>query len=212
VSLLVGFLFGFIGSIPVAGPIALLVFAYGVSDRFKSGLYVALGGALAESAYAYMAYWGLHRLIDRYPALVPQSRGVGAVVIFAVGLAFVLRKPKEGEATERRAGRGGSFALGFTITALNPTFIVTWTAAATTLFSTGLVTPEALGDALPFAVGAFAGIVSWFTVLLLILRRFKGRFSAATLDRVVRGVGVALIGLSLWFAWSFVRYLLARGA
>ena len=41
------------------------------------------------------------------------------------------------------------------------------------------------------------------------LRKYKSRVSSSTLDRVVRVVGVALIGLGGWFAYSFLRYALA---
>ena len=186
------------------------MFAYGVSGRAQSAVYVAVGGALAESVYAFLAFWGLTKLLDQYPSIIPDSRGVGAVLLFALGLAFVLHREKPGEKREPKTGWGGSFVLGFTLTALNPTLIVTWTAAATTLFSTGLLPHTSLSSALPFAVGAFVGIVSWFVVLLLILRRYKQRFERATLSKVVRGVGFALIGLSLWFAVQFARYLAAR--
>lgn len=211
-SLLIGFLFGFVGSIPIAGPISLLVFAYGVSGKLRSGLFLAMGGALAEGVYAYLAFWGLNRLLERYPAIVAQTRGVGAVVIFSLGLAFLLKKTKQGEEIEERSGRGGSFLLGVTITALNPTLIVTWSAAVTTLYSTGYIAPGDAGSAVAFAASACVGIVCWFASLLLLLNRFKGRFTRQSLDKLVRAVGCVLIALSLWFAVSFIRYLFEEGA
>jgi threonine/homoserine/homoserine lactone efflux protein len=44
-----GFAFGFVGSIPVAGPIAALVLSRGLEGRARSALSLAAGAALAEA-------------------------------------------------------------------------------------------------------------------------------------------------------------------
>ena len=88
--------------------------------------------------------------------------------------------------------------------------LVTWTAAVTALSSAlgrGLRTV----DALPFAIGAGAGIVGWFALLLVLMRRFRTKLSPSTLDRIARGAGVLLVCLGLWFAVSFALGV-TRGA
>jgi threonine/homoserine/homoserine lactone efflux protein len=215
-ALLLGFAFGFIGSMPIAGPIALLVFAYGARGRARSGFYIALGAALAESLYAFVAFWGFAELLRRYPLVVPVSRALGALVLLATGAYLVARRRRDdrgGPASERPTPkkRGGKLLLGFTITALNPTLLVTWTAAVTALSSAlgrGLRTAEAL----PFASGACAGIVGWFAVLLVLMRTFRTRLSPLTLDRIARGAGALLIGLGVWFAISFALGVARGGA
>lgn len=209
--LVVGFAFGFIGSIPVAGPIALLVFAYGMRGENKNAVLVAVGGAIAESIYAYMAFWGLAQLVVRHPSIVANSRGAGAVILLGLGAYFFFRRPAADEKAGPPTARGHkrSFLLGLSVTALNPTLIVTWTAAATTLFSSGLV-QSSPGHALPFALGAFGGIVAWFFVLVAILHKYRGRIAKTTLDKIVRVVGVLLFGLGLWFAWGAATYFVRR--
>ena len=54
----------------------------------------------------------------------------------------------------------------------------------------------------------FVGITGWFTLLLWLLTRFKGRFERATLDRMVRMMGLLLVGLGIFFAVRFVSYYL----
>ena len=44
----------------------------------------------------------------------------------------------------------------------------------------------------------------------LVLARFKGRFDASTLDRVVRAMGWLLIGFGVWFAVRFFRCVQAH--
>ena len=43
--LLIGFAFGFLGSMPVAGPISLLVLHLGLAHDSRRAMYVAVGGA-----------------------------------------------------------------------------------------------------------------------------------------------------------------------
>lgn len=205
VAALIGFAFGFIGSMPVAGPIAVLVFTRGVEDRFRSGIAIAAGAALAEGIYAFLAFWGFSTLLADYEILVPISRGAAAAILAVLGLVFLRRR--SGPVGPPRAERHGtSLALGFTITALNPTLIATWTAAVTTLFSTGLVS-FAPHLAWPFSLSAIVGILAWFGALLLLLRRARGRLRQATLDRIVRVMGALLLALSVWFAVQLVRWL-----
>jgi threonine/homoserine/homoserine lactone efflux protein len=203
---LIGFLFGFIGSMPLAGPIAVLVFATALEARPRQALYIGLGCAFAEAAYATLAFWGFSRLLDAYPAIVPISRAAAAVILLGLGIAFVRRKAGVSAATPRGRGRrGGPLALGFSITALNPTLIATWTGATTVLFSTGAVAvrPE---YALLFGLSAGAGIALWYVVLVRLVTRFRDRFQPQTLNNALRVMGVLLLGVGGWFVWQLASY------
>ena len=196
--LLIGFAFGFIGSMPVAGPIAVLVLRLGLDHHARRARYVALGGALAEGLYALLAFWGLSACLDRYPLILPASRVVGAVVCLGLGTALLLHRtrPAPVEPGPQR-GTKRSFLGGFLITALNPTFIVTWTAALAALHATGLV---AMGTAraIPFALGVVLGILAWFSTLLGMVARFKGRWSPRGVERFIKGMGAALVAAAVW--------------
>ena len=86
-ALLIGFAFGYVGSMPVAGPISVLVLHLGLAHDPRHALYVAVGGALAESLYALLAFWGLSAVLAQYPMVLPASRAAGAVLLLALGLA-----------------------------------------------------------------------------------------------------------------------------
>lgn len=206
---LLGFVFGFVASMPVLGPVSLLVFERGLKDRVRSGVYLALGSALAESVYAYLAFWGFSELLDVHSWIEPISRGLAAVLLTALGLRFAL-KGADKEAAELKPdphiGNKRSFFLGFTITALNPTLIATWGAGVTALHSTDLIRFDSHG-ALPFSIGVCLGICAWFVVLLLLLSRFRGRFRRSTLDVMIRVMGGLLTLLGLFFAYRFMSYL-----
>jgi len=211
-----GFVFGFVGSMPVAGPIAILVFGRGLEGRMRSGVYLALGAAIAESVYAYFAYWGFSELLAGHSWIEPVTRTVAAVLLVGLGLHFTFGRKKTQEIDpeliqqRKNAGNKRSFLLGFTITALNPALIATWSAAVTTLHSFDAV-DFAPKHALPFSIGVLGGIATWFTILLVLLGRFRGRFQRQTLDKMVRAMGVFLVLLGLYFGLKLVMTLTAAG-
>jgi threonine/homoserine/homoserine lactone efflux protein len=213
IALLLGFAFGFIGSMPVAGPVAILVFGRGLQNRARSGVYLAAGSAVAESVYAFLAFWGFSALLKQYPWIEPVSRALAAVILTALGLRFALARQQPEAAPDQQAQNGGghkrSFLLGITITTLNPTLMVTWGMAVTALHSLDLVSFDAK-RALPFSIGVWLGICGWFTVLLVLLARFKHRFKRSTLDAAVRVMGGLLTLLGLVFAVRFFMYLHAH--
>jgi threonine/homoserine/homoserine lactone efflux protein len=205
----IGFLFGFIGSIPVAGPVAALIFARSIDGRFRSGVYIGIGCASAEMVYACLAYWGFSAFLAEVPWIVPVSRAGAAILLVALGILFLTKKGGPPAPEDARKDHGlGSFLVGFSLTALNPTLIATWTAAATTLFSSGLVRFEP-ALAVPFGLGAGVGIVSWFALLVGVIRRYKDRFRYSVLLGVLRVMGVFLLALAAGFGYAFVDYLVS---
>lgn len=210
-ALLIGFAFGYFGSMPVAGPISLLVLHLGLEGAPRQGIFVAMGGALAEGAYALLAFWGLTAFLNRYPAVLPASRVVGAALLLVLGLVLLLRGPGAPEPEDLPAPRRGSkrsFAAGFLITAVNPTLVVTWTAALGALHGTGLLTLDQ-SRALPFAGAVILGIVAWFATLLWLVLRFRARWSEAALSRFKKVMGAALVAVGGWMA---VRAILVAWA
>jgi len=203
VATLVGLLFGFVGSMPMAGPIWALVFARALRGRMREGLYVAIGGALAEAIYAALAFWGFASLLERYAWIQSVSDGLAAVILAALGVLFLCHRGTEISDAGGPGRSGAGLLLGFTITALNPTLIATWSAASAMLLSTGLLEFRSQ-HALPFGFGALVGIVLWFATLLRLVGRFRERFSYDRLVAVIRVMGGGLLVLAMWFAWRLI--------
>lgn len=205
---LFGFCFGFVGSVPVAGPIAVLVLSRGLEERHRAGLLIAVGAAIAEGFYAFLAFYGFGALLSELSWITPVSRGAGAIILLVLGVVF-LRTPRPrdaGRLDARPVGEGRRAALlGFTVTAMNPTLIATWTAAVTTLFGTGWITFSPRAAAV-FGGGAMLGIVAWFATLLTVIRKLNRHFQPSLLERVRRAMGVFLLLLSGYFAAIFIAY------
>ncbi|MDY0058989.1 MAG: hypothetical protein RBU45_04200 [Myxococcota bacterium] len=90
-------------------------------------------------------------------------------------------------------GSKRSFALGFTITALDPTLIATWTAAVAVLHSTGPI-PVRPRLALPFALGVSWGIAAWFGLLIALLQHHRQLLSKRRMSQLVLVLGILTDG------------------
>ncbi len=203
VTLLIAFAASLIASLPVSGPIGVILVARGVQGRVSSGLALAIGAALAESMYAALAYWGAASVAGAFGELVPGGRIARAILLVTVGAMLLLSRPQSPDSN--RGGEHGDFGLGFLMAAVNPTFLVTWTAIAAVCRSTGQATGGIVGAGL-FAAGVAAGAVAGGGVLLLVTRRYRESVRVERLVHVLRVCGGVLVALGLADAiWLLVR-------
>lgn len=195
-ALFFGCLIGYVGSIPAAGPLALLIAAEGIADRRRRGLTLAAGGALAESLWALLAYLGASAVVKRLAPFASALEVASALLVLGLGVAFVAtrRTVRTDDAAAAGTDRPSAslFATGFSLVALNPGFFAFWLGATASL--RGLVPTLDAQPAL-FAAGAFAGIVLWFSTLLALARALGARLSGRAMARLPRVVGGALVVL-----------------
>jgi threonine/homoserine/homoserine lactone efflux protein len=191
-AFLVGLACGFFGSIPIAGPVAVLIVERALKGRLREAFAIGMGAALAEGGYALFAFLGMTAALGRFPWLLPVSRYLAAVILVGLGLVFALARRSKSEAAKENERRGGGFILGLVVTGLNPTLIATWSAVVTILHGADILRVAAL-DGFPFAIGAVLGIVGWFGLWIEVLRKFRRRVKESTLEKVVRVMGWLLV-------------------
>lgn len=208
IATLIGFAFGFIGSMPIAGPIAAIVFVRAMDGRASSALAVGAGSVFAETAWAFLAFWGFATLLSDNPWIAPAAHAVAAAILVVLGVMFLRRKGSATAAPPDRGQGARGALLGLTISGLNPTLLATWTGASTTLYATGLVDVDP-ALAVPFALGAGAGIFSWYFVLVRLVTRYRERFNPGTLNKIIRGFGGFVLCVAVWFVYRLVDALLA---
>ena len=188
-ALLLGFVAGFVGAVPVAGPVAVLVLRDALAGKKHDARQIALGSALAESLYAGVAFAGIGAAFDRFPVLLPVSRIASAIILVLVGIYLMVKHPKQEEAAEAKERKArAKWLVGLSITALNPTLIASWTAVVAVLHGAGVASSNPR-DALPFALGIGTGIMTWF----LVLEALVGRYREKLAPNVVR-TGVQIVG------------------
>lgn len=208
-ALFAGFVFGFVGSVPVAGPIAVLVLERSLAKRYTDAEGIALGGALAESFYAGAAFLGLGYVVQHYPVVLVAAHIIGAIVLFVV--AGVLyrgtdKPPEVDKASVDATGRARGFTLGFSLTAFNPTLLATWSAVAAGAYAS-LPLVLTTGSAIAFPIGACAGIATWLFTFVRIIKRGGEHLSTAGLRRIRYAMVVFVAAIGCWFAYQAVRDL-----
>jgi threonine/homoserine/homoserine lactone efflux protein len=199
----VALVFGFMGSMPLAGPIAIMAVARASRGKYGEAMRIGLGAAVAEGIYAGLAFWGFTTFLARHAIVVPISQAVTAIVLTAIGVRFSFWKPTESHA-DARENKAGTALLGFSVSAINPTLLLTWSAAVAALYSRGLKEPSP-AYALPFGLCAAAGIGGWFVVLSALFKRFGGKLPETAITWVIRSMGLVLVVLALWSAAKLVH-------
>jgi threonine/homoserine/homoserine lactone efflux protein len=184
VGVLIGLLLGYLGSIPAAGPLAMLIVSAALDSERPRALRLALGGALAEGIWASVALLGVQQLASAHPRWLFVLQLVSAIVLVALGASMLRPRARRSEQPASHA----HVLLGFVIVATNPAFLVAWTAFA------AMTAPLHLRVA-PVVLGGVVGIVLWFMTLFAIVARVRERF--AIVDKLARVLGVVVIGFGL---------------
>jgi threonine/homoserine/homoserine lactone efflux protein len=192
VAFFIGLVLGFFASVPLAGPTAGVVVSRSLDNQARAGLFVAVGSAVGESFYSFLAFLGVTAVMSRFPFMILASRLLGSMVVVGVGVYFVLRRTDKAPERHHDAEGARNFLLGFTMAIVNPTLLVSWAAAVSIAHATGLLRVNAL-DAFAFAGGVAVGIVSWFATLLRLMERFRSRIGPTTMDRLIKWMGAVLI-------------------
>lgn len=210
IAFLVGAVLGFIGSIPIAGPIAAIVLSQALAGRARVAWFTAFGAAFAEATYACLAFLGFANLLTPYPWIATVSRIAAAVVLSILAVMFWRAKPpsmQEAQNTplpKRQASTKRSFFFGLSITALNPTLLATWAATVTMLYSLEWFAFTST-NAFPFAAGVLVGISTWALAFVRTIGALKARASERAVRYLLRGTAIFVGGLALWFASQAVR-------
>jgi threonine/homoserine/homoserine lactone efflux protein len=68
-----GLLAGFIFSMPIAGPISILITSNALKGRLRNSILVSIGASIADFTYVFIAVFSLTKLYSFYkPAIQPS--------------------------------------------------------------------------------------------------------------------------------------------
>jgi threonine/homoserine/homoserine lactone efflux protein len=130
---IVGLLTGFIFSMPIAGPISILITTNAFKGRLRYCNLVNIGASLGTFTYAFLAVFGLSKLYRLYQPVIPYLLTIGSVFLVFLGYRifrtkFDIENLEEKSHINERIGKKhiGGFYTGLIINFLNPTLFIGW--------------------------------------------------------------------------------------
>jgi threonine/homoserine/homoserine lactone efflux protein len=129
---IVGLIAGFVLSMPIAGPISILITSNALKGRMRYCTLATIGASVADFIYVFIAVFGLTKLYSLYKPIIPYILIVGAIFLIYLGIKIVKTKIDIEHLDEKvqtndkiKQDRGG-FIAGFLLNFLNPTLFIGW--------------------------------------------------------------------------------------
>jgi len=137
--LVLGFLAGFFLSIPVAGPISILITSNALKGRRRFCVRTAIGASLVEFLYVFIAIFGIAMLYSAYKNFIPYLLIGGAIFLIIVGYKIFNTKLKidvlgKNDVTHKIKDEGG-MRTGLILNFTNPSLFIGWLASSFMIFS-----------------------------------------------------------------------------
>ena len=138
--LIMGFVAGFILSIPVAGPINILITSNALLGKLRYCLRVALGSSVIEFLYVLFIVFGIVSLYEIYKPFVPYILIIGSIVLIVVGIRvmrtkFDITHVNLDEIVRDKIANKGGFITGILINITNPSLFLGWLSSTFIIFS-----------------------------------------------------------------------------
>jgi threonine/homoserine/homoserine lactone efflux protein len=128
-----GLLTGFFFSIPVTGPVSILITTNAFKGRLRYCNLVNIGASIATFTYVFLAVFSLSKLYHLYKPAIPYLFTIGSVFLLIMGFRIFRTKTDFEHAEDnslinnkiKKKGKGG-FYTGLIINFLNPALFISW--------------------------------------------------------------------------------------
>lgn len=266
----VGLLVGFLFSVPVAGPISILITSHTLKNERRFAMLAAVGAAIVDLLYCFIAVFGFTQLLVAYEPVVPYIMFGGAGFMLFVG-ARIMRTRLDLDHIDdqtsttirirRMEKKNNGFLTGFLLNLLNPALFIGWLTSSFIVMSFvashgfnvgGLDTvleqnvkqfegqagsvlhvPDNFSadyeSGMPagrakvkmasgkfqlmnsFSYASFVGFGSiiWFYFFTGFLKANRKKFKIRIINRLIRGLGVVLMGFSVYLIYGATMVFLS---
>ena len=130
---IIGLIAGFVFSMPVAGPVSIIITSNALKGKLRYCNLLALGASFADFLYVLVAVYGITHLFTLVSPVIPYILGAGSIFIIYTGIRIVrtkfdLEHIDEESSLSGLHGRreGGGIYTGFMMNFLNPTLFFGW--------------------------------------------------------------------------------------
>ena len=191
----IGVLSGFCLALPV-GAVALMCINKTLQFGFKSGLAVGLGAAFADAFYALIAIYSLTTISNIFLQNQEIMRIIGGLCLIFISIRMIFSGPVVIETKEVAYSKWSRDIIsGFVITLSNPLTYIGFIALLSYMhlvfrnFNSDLV--------LNFSLGAFAGSLIWWLILIEFARFLKNKVNSTFIKRsnIISGFIILVFGV-----------------
>lgn len=212
-SLLLGIAGGFVLSIP-PGPISLAASRQVLAGFLRNGVKIVLAAALMDIVYMLIATFASSAIVRTVRNLLADSvwfalifQIVCAIILAVLGILFLLPQSRAYEekvveererAQEQRAksmGHSSPFFVGLLMAVTNlasPAFLPSMIAFVGFLQANKYLMQSPLDNVL-FSAGFGVGTMTWFVVVMRILKHYRGKLSTSFLNWFYRFAGATML-------------------
>ena len=88
----VGFIAGVIFSMPIAGPVSIIIVSKAFEGKLRFCNRTAIGASIVEFFYVFIVVYGINALFIYYQPVIPYLILIGAVFVIYVGIKIFRRK------------------------------------------------------------------------------------------------------------------------
>jgi len=128
-----GLIAGFIFSMPIAGPISILVVSNSLKGKLRYSNLLTIGASLADLVYVFIAVYGITSFYSEYKPAIPYIMLGGSAFILYMSYRIFTAKldlehiDEKVHVSERIKKKGnGGFYTGLLVNFLNPTLFFGW--------------------------------------------------------------------------------------
>ncbi len=132
---LIGTMAGIIYSMPIAGPISIIVVSKAFQGKVRFCLRTGLGAAITEGIVVFIVVYGIAALLDYYQPIIPYFLFAGAVFLIIIGVRIMKQKidlksiESNNIITDKHKNRGG-MRTGIVLNISNPSLLINWFVAS----------------------------------------------------------------------------------
>jgi threonine/homoserine/homoserine lactone efflux protein len=190
-------LISYVATIP-PGPLSVYVVHTTLQKTLKMAMWVALGGVLCESAYAYLATAGVF-VFDKYPAVVMAMKWGIIGLLILIGTITFFQKPTQIKTEEVSAkGRVFSFFKGISLSLFNPQLIAFWVVVLLAYNGYDFLKINTLTERFFFVLGAGTGTFGLvYTYAYIANRKRNFVFKYLNDSRLNKLIGLLFWGLAV---------------
>ena len=182
---------GIVTGIPL-GVVNVAIIDASVANRRRYAIGIGIGGALADTIHAALAFIGIGQLVTRRPDLV-RILAIAAAALILVYAIIAWRRGRTANVKHIDATSPRAVLTGFLLTLPNPGALSAWVAVAASLWPGATLT-----EAIVLAAGVGIGSAVWFALLAHLVSRVPREHRALQIiprAALIAFVAIAAIGV-----------------